>query len=196
MTAMTKSDEPKSDEPKGDEPKGDGEAGKAEVFTPPNLLKIRASAPGGKTLEEMVESGNQVVSGLAKNYAEVATADISEIDGIAQAMRTAPDRADDFRPELMRAGLNLKGQAATMGYPLLTEVATSLTDFLDDLKKHKRRLADDPKTALPAVPLHVEALRLLMARDVKGRGGPTERALIDGLQRIVAKAIPEKSKPA
>ena len=182
---------------KSDEPKADGEAGKAEVFTPPNLLKIRASAPGGKTMEEMVESGNAVVSGLAKNYAEVASADIAEIDGIAAAMRKAPDQADSFRSELMRVGLNLKGQAATMGYPLLTEVAISLTDFLDDLKKYNRRLADDPRTALPAVQLHVEALRLLMARDVKGRGGPTERALIDGLQRIVAKALPEKhAKPA
>jgi len=107
-------------------------------------------------------------------------------------MRKAPGQADHFRPELMRVGLNLKGQAGTMGYPLLTEVATSLTDFLDDLKKFNRKLADDPKTALPAVQLHVEALRLLMAKDVKGKGGPTERALIDGLKRIVSKALPEK----
>ena len=106
-------------------------------------------------------------------------------------MRQAPDKADEFRPELMRVGLNLKGQAATMGYPLVTEVAHSLIDFLDDMKKANRRLADDPKTALPAVQFHVEALRLLMAKDVKGRGGPTERALIDGLKSIVAKALPE-----
>jgi chemotaxis protein histidine kinase CheA len=176
----------------GEEKKVEGEVAKADVFTPPNLLKVRASAPGGKTMDEMVEAGTQVVATAAKNYAEVAMADVNEIDGIATAMRKAPTQADHFRPELMRVGLNLKGQAGTMGYPLLTEVATSLTDFLDDLKKVNRKLADDPKTALPAVQLHVEALRLLMARDVKGRGGPTERALIDGLKRIVSKALPEK----
>jgi chemotaxis protein histidine kinase CheA len=176
-----------------DDPGTDGAVMKAEVFEVPNLLKIRAAAPGGKTMDEMVESGNNVVSGLAKNYAEVATADIAEIAGIAQAMRTAPMRADDFRPELMRVGLNLKGQATTMGYPLLTEVATSLTDFLDDLKKYNRRIADDPKTALPAVQLHVEALRLLMAQGAKENGGDTERAVIEGLKQIVAKALPEKS---
>lgn len=175
-----------------DEKKPDGEVAKAEVFTPPNLLKIRASAPGGRTMEEMVEAGTQVIAGAARNYADVANADINEIDGIAAAMRKAPDKADEFRADLMRVGLNLKGQAATMGYPMLTEVATSLTDFLDDMKKANKRLADDPKTALPAVQLHVEALRLLMAKDVKGRGGPTERALIDGLKRIVSKALPEK----
>jgi len=176
----------------GEEKKVVGEVAKADVFTPPNLLKVRASAPGGKTMDEMVEAGMNVVAGAAKNYAEVAMADVNEIDGIASAMRKAPGQADHFRPELMRVGLNLKGQAGTMGYPLLTEVATSLTDFLDDLKKFNRKLADDPKTALPAVQLHVEALRLLMAKDVKGKGGPTERALIDGLKRIVSKALPEK----
>ena len=165
----------------------------AEVFEVPNLLKVRAAAPGGRTMDEMVDSGNNVVAGAASGYAEVAMADISEIAGIAQAMRRSPQRADDFRPELMRVGLNLKGQAATMGYPLLTEVATSLTDFLDDLKKYGRRLADDPKTALPAVQLHVEALRLLMAQGPKAGGGDTERAVIRGLKQIVAKALPEKS---
>ncbi|MBM3536069.1 MAG: hypothetical protein FJX60_23915 [Alphaproteobacteria bacterium] len=176
----------------GEEKKVVGEAAKADVFTPPNLLKVRASAPGGKTMDEMVEAGTQVIAGAAKNYAEVAMADVNEIDGIAAAMRKAPDQADHFRPELMRVGLNLKGQAGTMGYPLLTEVATSLTDFLDDMRKANRKLSDDPKTALPAVQLHVEALRLLMAKDARGKGGPTERALIDGLKRIVAKALPEK----
>ena len=176
-----------------DEKKPDGEAAKAEVFTPPNLLKIRASAPGGKSMEEMIEAGNSVVATAARSYAEVANADVDEIAGIAAAMRKAPDKADEFRPELLRVGLNLKGQAATMGYPLVTEVAHSLIDFLDDMKKAQRRLADDPKTALPAVQFHVEALRLLMAKDVKGKGGPTERALIDGLKSIVAKALPEKT---
>ncbi len=177
----------------GDDKKAvEGEEAKAEVFTPPNLLKIRASAPGGKTMDEMVEAGASVIASAAKNYADVANADVNEIAGIAAAMRQAPDKSDEFRPELMRVGLNLKGQAATMGYPLVTEVAHSLSDVLDDMKKANRRLADDPKTALPAVQFHVEALRLLMGKDVKGRGGPTERALIDGLKSIVAKALPEK----
>ncbi|MSP49691.1 MAG: hypothetical protein EXQ95_10245 [Alphaproteobacteria bacterium] len=175
-----------------DDKKTEGEAAKAEVFTPPNLLKIRASVPGGKTLDEMVAAGSQVIASVAKGYADVAHADINEIDSIAAAMRKAPEKSDEFRPELMRVGLNLKGQAGTMGYPLLTEVATLLTDFLDDMRKANRKLADDPKTALPAVQLHVEALRLLMAKDVKGKGGPTERALIDGLKRMVAKALPAK----
>lgn len=163
-----------------------------EVLHPPNLLKIRASAPGGKTLDEMVTAGNSVVSTFAQDYSLVAEADILEIDGIAAAMRQAPLKADDFKQELMRVALNLKGQAATMGYPLVTEVATSLTDFLDDMKKASRRLADDPKTALPAVQFHVEALRILMAKNVTGRGGETEQALVEALKRIVAKALPEK----
>jgi chemotaxis protein histidine kinase CheA len=164
-----------------------------EVFDVPNLLKVRAAAPGGRTMDDMVESGNNVVSGLAASYAEVAVADISEIEALAQAMQRAPQRADDYRPELMRVGLILKGQAATMGYPLLSEVATSLTDFLDDLRKYNRRLADDPRTALPTVRLHVEALRLLLAQ------GPTEadataEAVLEGLRRMVSKALPEKAQ--
>jgi hypothetical protein len=163
-----------------------------EVFEVPNLLKVRAAAPGGRTMDDMVESGNTVVSGLAASYAEVAVADISEIEALARAMHRAPQRADHYRPELMRVGLILKGQAATMGYPLLSEVATSLTDFLDDLRKYNRRLADDPKTALPAVRLHVEALRLLLAQ------GPTEadataEAVLEGLRKMIAKALPEKA---
>jgi chemotaxis protein histidine kinase CheA len=176
-----------------EEPNADCRPVGAEVFAVPNLLKARASAPGGRSVDEMAESGAAVVSGLACDYAEVATADISAIDAIARAMRKSPRRADDLRPELMRVGLNLKGQAATMGYPLLTEVATSLTDFLDDLKRYNRRLSDDPKTALPAVQLHVETLRLLMSDVVQMSGGAAERALINGLKQIVAKALPEKS---
>ena len=70
----------------GEDKKAEGEAAKAEVFTPPNLLKVRASALGGRTMDEMVEAGMQVVAGAAKNYADVANADINEIDGIAAAM--------------------------------------------------------------------------------------------------------------
>jgi chemotaxis protein histidine kinase CheA len=142
----------------------------ADVFDVADPFRIWASEPRG-------------------SYADVALADIAHIAGLVTAMRGAPIRAGELSAGLMRVGLNLKGQAATMGYPLLTEVATSLTDFLDALRNGGRNVADDPRTAVPVLQAHVEALCLFMALGATARGNETARAMIERLGQIVATAL-------
>jgi hypothetical protein len=161
----------------------------AEIWTVTSPLSTWAGEPRGRTLDDMLASGNDVISSLASSYADVALADIALLAGLIAAMRGAPGRADELRAEMMRVGLALKGQAGTMGYPLLTEVATSLTDFLDVLRTCARRDADDPPTLLAALQAHVEALCRLMARGDTA-GEETARAMVERLGRVAAAALP------
>lgn len=94
---------------------------------------------------------------LAEAYADIRASGINE----------------ERRDSLFRAAHDIKGQAGTLGYPLVGEVAASLCFLIERV----------PVSTLPLtlVGQHVDAVRAMVAETAKSEDNATARALIDRL---------------
>ena len=72
----------------------------------------------------------------------------------------------------------MRGQGTSFGYPLITEIAGNLDDFL-----HRLRPPID-QTQMETMRHHLSALDLVLNRDIRGKGGDSGARLIATLQRL------------
>jgi chemotaxis protein histidine kinase CheA len=152
------------------------------VFNLPNKLKQKASKPGGKSFDDLVAGGDKIVQRVSMNYKHVVEGDVQQLVSMMHRMRTKPAEIDPQFKGIFRVAHDIKGQAGTFGYPLITRVAGSLTSFVDKFEKLGMPLADNLDSVIALFEVHVNTLQLMVAQDSKGAGGPFEAKLLDGLQ--------------
>jgi chemotaxis protein histidine kinase CheA len=115
---------------------------------------------------------NEVVAGCEGDLALIAKGD----DEGREAARALFSRAH-----------NLKGDGGTFGYGLVTEIGALLSEYLITLDGAP---AETPRTPRHDIcRMHIEALRRVLNENIRGAGGPIERAVIDGLDKAVTKAL-------
>jgi len=162
------------------------ESAKAEFVTPPHTIASKVSGRGGLT-PQMLEAAEKVIEKHAVKYIERGRVQIDELSTMfARARDNREGRADTFQM-MYRQSHDIRGLGATFGYTLVTEIASSLCNFIESLSE-----IDDE--AINAVQAHVEALRGLIANDIKGDGGAIGREIANGLAKAVAQFAAHHSK--
>lgn len=161
---------------------------KVEIIMPPNLIKAKASMPGGLSEKEAIKRGDAKVQELAANYVDWAKADVDELQVLMRALLQEKDeegRRVAVR-KLYKKAHDIKGQGGTFDFPLVTMIGNSLCNYIESL-------GEDTNVSTEVVVMHVEAARLILMREVKGMGGQTEQQLLDGLRKVVKKTT--KAQP-
>ena len=136
---------------------------------PPNMLKAKVGGFGGidmaaiKRAEAAVEEMKDEFPGWMKAMAER----LADCHG---AYAAAPN--DVSRTELHRASHDVKGQAATFGFPLAARIAASLCDLLDSRIR-----------PAPLIAAHVDAVTVIVRDDVRDEADPTALVLVQELER-------------
>ncbi len=82
--------------------------------------------------------------------------------------------------EIFQIVHDIKGQGGSFGYQMMTEIGTHLCRFVESLE------SANPEE-IGVVELHVDALRLVIADNMKGDGGAAGVSLFKGLEMVVAK---------
>jgi len=82
--------------------------------------------------------------------------------------------------DLYQISLDIKGLGGSFGFLMMSEVAASLNDVLDD--RTELTVLD-----INVVASHVSALRAVFVEIVRDDGGNTGRALLIGLQKLIEK---------
>jgi chemotaxis protein histidine kinase CheA len=161
-----------------------------EVMQPPRTLKAKARVLTGAEAARF----NPVVE------AETALAKLSVnfqkwLDDQVAVLREAHDDslANGFSEEAMlalfRAAHDLRGQAATLGYPLAGEIAGSLCNLFD----HIPASGQVPREL---VRLHVDAVRAIVAEKASDENHVTGRSLVDSLRAITDLVVNRISRNA
>ncbi|MBP7066077.1 hypothetical protein [Ferrovibrio sp.] len=75
---------------------------------------------------------------------------------------------------------DVKGMGGTFGFPLLTQLAKSLHDFM-------AKLALPNDRQFEVISIHIDALYVVLARGISGTGGKLEQELLAGLRLAVEK---------
>jgi len=150
-------------------------AAPVEIVPPSDRLARKA---GSFAIDaERIAKVDRVLETLSEQYPQLARGDIEALTVSARRLAEAP--ADPgARKELYRLSHGLKGNAATLGYPLVTAVAASLCKLIEQ--------EETPSPlALRAIAMHADALRSIVAERLSGDGGAIGRQLLSDLARLV-----------
>jgi chemotaxis protein histidine kinase CheA len=161
-----------------------------EVIQPPRALKAKArvlTEAEAARFNPIAEAENALEK-LSVNFQEwlddqVAVLRDAHADGVAAGFSEEATRA------LFRAAHDLRGQAATLGYPLAGEIAASLCRLFDHIPAGGHVPRD-------LVRLHVDAVRAIVAERASDANHTTGRSLVEGLRAITDLVVDRISRTA
>ena len=113
---------------------------------------------------------------LSNQFASWMQAECDRLDAARNRIKSAGLK-DSACEELFRAAHDIKGQAATFGYPLAADVADSLCRLLEHSPDHGR-------VSLTLVDQHVDGIRAIIREDVRDAGNATAKALTTSLRQV------------
>jgi chemotaxis protein histidine kinase CheA len=120
------------------------------------------------------------INALKGEYAQQLQADVAQLtDVFASVDRTNP--APAALEELFGISHNLKGQAGSFGYDLVTSIAASLCDLVRGVTGAAS--ARD----LKAVEQHVVVLGRVVEKGIAGTGGDTGEKIVQSLRSLHAR---------
>ena len=137
---------------------------------------------GDRRLEAVLARAQAAVADLAKNFTESAAIDLDRCTAFLKAAREQPASRIESVKEIYGIAHNLKGQGTSFGYPLITRIGQSLCM----LTRREATLSD---AELGVVQGHLDALRLILAKEIKGDGGVVGDKLAARLETLVGQAI-------
>lgn len=161
----------------------------AEIFDPPVApIHTRLSRlPGdGPALDPgLLDKAEKAVERFGAGYADWAMKDLERLQATAAALAGEPGRHGELVVAIYRMAFEMKGHGGSFGYDLITNIGKSLETFTENGCSPGARTND-------IVAAHVEAMRAVLVRQIKGDGGAVGQAILAGLREIVARACPPK----
>ena len=145
------------------------------------LRKAKVGDGPGKLDTEALARADAVVVQMTENYSEWAKEDLSMMQAAIDTFRDNPAEPGDALGQLRTISLDMKGQGATFGYGLITEIGDSLHSFVSDLQ-------DASEFDLKVIVSHMESMKVVMAGEIRDDGGPAGRELLRELHRLKEKA--------
>lgn len=155
--------------------------GTVEIITPPNALRDKVIPRSDKRVD--FDAANKAIAELGAEFVARLPNELSAIREEFDAVRLSPDdpRARD---RLFRRVHDLKGQAGTFGYRLITVIGNDLCRFLEQpVSLTDRRIK--------VVGFHIEAMERVARERITGTGGDQGMKMINTLQGLTYKVLNE-----
>ena len=153
--------------------------GDHEVILPPNKLKKavnKASLPAGAPIDDPVARAEAALAEISGEFSEWMDTECQRLD---QARRKVK-RSGLFgaaKEELFRAAHDIKGEAATFGFPRAGEVADSLCRLIE-------HSPDLDRLPIAMVDQHVDAVRAITHKNTRGDSDANAARLAEKLRHV------------
>ena len=133
---------------------------------------------GDRKMEAVLARAQAAVADLAKTYVPNTIIDIDRCAALLKTARADPGARDAAIKEIYGIAHNIKGQGSSFGYPLVTQIGHSLSTLV----RQERAFSD---ADLGVVQAHLDALRLILIKEIKGEGGEVGARLAARLENMV-----------
>ena len=145
-----------------------------------NRPKGEDDAAEDGALGPVLARAEAAIADLAKDYSTWALADVDKGRATLAAAETDVANRAAHIEALFRVGHDLKGQGSSFGYPLITKLGHSLCALTRDRDlTYEARHLDLAKS-------HLDAMQLVLTKEIKGEGGKVGADLIAKLENKVA----------
>jgi hypothetical protein len=152
-----------------------------ELFMPPNMLKAKVGAGSFSGIDmAAIKRAEAAMDNLKSQFADWAADDVNRLVAAREAFAKSPDRKT--RAGLLRAAHDMKGQAATFNFPLIAQVAGSLSKLIHEL-------GDDRELPLGLVDAHVSAIHVIYRDKVMDSSNRVAVVLIGELEARVGEIL-------
>lgn len=159
-----------------------GENQRPYKIIPDHALKKKMGLTGSLdsiiTLEILEQAQAQIASFQEESLNWISQ-DILKLELAAQNIRDTNEH--DSVEIAMEALLSIKSRAGTFDYMLASEVALAMYRFM------RNHFTFDSEHHLLVMQKHIDVLKIMLARQVKGVGGELEKQLMDGLSLLTQK---------
>lgn len=152
---------------------------KPQIVNPPDRLRQKVSG-GGPISPEMLARAKEAVASLAPQFAALLAKDVEKVCDLYAEGLADPPRRFEIAKAIFDVTHDLRGQAGTFDYPLVTRVGSSLCRFIESLT-----VCDD--ACFEVIGVHVDALNAVLRNSIRGDGGPLGREIAVGLETAVKK---------
>ena len=149
-----------------------------EVIVPPNKLKkaVEKVKPGTKIDFDPVARAEAALAELADDFSVWMEQECLRLDAARNAIK-ASGVTPGNRDVLFRAAHDIKGQAATFGFPMVAPVADSLCRLIEYSPELK-------KIPLAIIDQHVDAIRAIVREHNRGDIAKIAGALVETLRSV------------
>jgi len=146
-----------------------------EVITPPHRLRM-AVVPGAADGEDPIARAEAALAELATEFPNWMEAECERLEAARQQVRR-DGFSDKTHDSLFRAAHDIKGEAATFGYPTVGAVAESLCRLLE-------HTPDITRIPMALVDQHVDAARAIVRETGQADLGAVVAALTRRLREV------------
>lgn len=128
--------------------------GDYEMITPPNELRMAVSEVVGKPGDDPVARAEEALAELSSEFSSWMDSECERLDAARRSVKTK-GFTKKTREALFRAAHDIKGEAATFGFPFVASSADSLCRLIE----HTPDMTHIPLTL---VDQHVDAVRAII----------------------------------
>jgi chemotaxis protein histidine kinase CheA len=147
------------------------------VIVPVNTLAERAVRGGvPKDIERQIAAAEESLATLRQEFPAWMASELAGIEAVWQHYKSG---AEDGPKLLFRKVHDMRGQAATFGFPLAGRAADNLCKLMDALKK----VPDD------IIEAHIQTIRVIIREQVNVEDHPLGIAMVQSLEGLGAGLI-------
>jgi HPt (histidine-containing phosphotransfer) domain-containing protein len=157
-----------------------------DVIVPPNPLKkavVRENP--GEAAPDPVACAEQALFEISGNFSRWMESECKRLDAARRAV--AEGFTDKTRDELFRAAHDIKGEAATFGFPLIEPVAASLCRLIE----HSPDLARIPHMLIDQ---HVDGIIAIVHRNARGNSERKAQVLARRLRQVTEEFLQHENR--
>jgi hypothetical protein len=155
------------------------ENGAYQLITPPNLLKAKVGKGGVARIDpDLIKHAENVIGSMGDDFVETVSCEIMHVMQLAVDLETDRAKATEILKNVRRVAHDLRGQGATYGYDLISDVSECLFRYTD-------RLSSAAELNPDVLRAHADAMRAVIKNEVKGDGGAVGINLVASLDALV-----------
>ena len=157
------------------------------MSTRENALAAKFSGAkfSAEELKRRLAAAEKKIASASLGFTDWAGADVAEALGALGKLENGGDD-EEATSLIFRVAHDLKGQGTTFGYPLATQIAGLLCDFI-------RSAASAPSADLVSViRAHLAALNLVLKQNIKGDGDTAAQQLVEKLALAAERVKPNE----
>jgi chemotaxis protein histidine kinase CheA len=148
-----------------------------EVITPPN--KLQGAVADAIDGDDPIARAEAALAALSSEFSGWMDDECDQLDLTRRNIRQAGMGGQQL-DELFRAAHDIRGQAATLGFPLVAAIAESLCRLLEHTH-------DPQRIPLPLIDQHVDAVRAIIREHAR----PQAEAIAEQLTRRLSEVTEE-----
>lgn len=153
---------------------------KVEFIDNPNPIRRKVRVEQGVDPQNLIRRADSQVAKLAGEFEQIFAENILALGAAMTALRQSNGEDAESLGQLRVLLHDLRGQAGTFGYPLVSQVGDSACKFID-------LSSEIGATEVEVLNMHVDALKAISQAKIKGDGGPIGAELMGGLRKVIQK---------